>query len=58
MTDFEKWNCRYKKHWCTRAVADASDFRVLTQKNEQSQVKNIELVAHKDYDYINHYAKE
>ena len=19
MTDFEKWNDRYKKHWCTKA---------------------------------------
>lgn len=18
MTDFEKWNARYKKHWCTK----------------------------------------
>ena len=29
MTDFEKWNGRYKKHW-SKAVADARDFRVLT----------------------------
>jgi len=34
MTDFEKWNGRYKKHWCTKAqLKMLVQLSVLTEKD-------------------------
>jgi len=39
MTDFEKWNDRYKKHWCTKrqlkmlvtlSVLNEADYKAIT----------------------------
>ena len=42
MTDFEKWNDRYKKHWCTKdqlktlvqlEVLTESEYKEITSEN-------------------------
>ena len=45
MTDFEKWNGRYKKHWCTKeqlqmlvqlGVLTAQEYELITGEEYQS----------------------
>ena len=44
MTDFEKWNERYKKHWCTKdQLRKLVELEVLTQEEYK-------LITGEDYE--------